>query len=66
MTLHDLVETLLEMVADGVSRDTEVCISHEFDGVNLIENIVDAESNTIRNRDVVVLVGNGNNITIRN
>jgi hypothetical protein len=65
MTIHDLVETLLEMVADGVSRDTEVCISHEFDGVKLVESIYDTEVSEGKRKDVVLLLGNGEYITIQ-
>lgn len=66
MTIHDLVETLLKMVADGVSRDTEVCISHEFDGIKLVEGIYDTEVSERRRKDVVLLLGNGEDITLIN
>lgn len=65
MTIHDLIETLSEMVADGVSKDTEVCISHEFDGVKLIESIYDTEVSERKRRDVILLLGNGEDITIQ-
>lgn len=66
MTLNELKEVIDELLDNGTDGNTEICISHYFDHIKLVEGIEDIGSDIRRRREVITIEGNGEDITLIN
>lgn len=66
MTLNELKEVIEELLDNGTDGNTEICITHYFDNIKLVEGIMDIGSDVRRRTEVITIEGNGDDITLIN